>query len=54
MRAVTEQKNVWRDEMTNAAEILKAQLAMGLRLDKYAEIMHGYPSSPSFKLSFNN
>ena len=49
MRTASEQKNGRRDEMINAAEILKSQLARGLGLDKYAEIMHGYPSSPSFK-----
>ena len=39
--------------MINALEILKAQLARSLGLDKYAEIMRGDPASPSFQRSFN-
>lgn len=39
--------------MINASEILKAQLARSLGLDKYAEIMRGDPVSPSFQRSFN-
>ena len=39
--------------MINASEILKAQLARSLGLDKYAEIMRGDPASPSFQRSFN-
>ena len=39
--------------MIKAKEILQAQLARGLGLDKYAEIMHGNPSSLSFQRLFN-
>ncbi len=39
--------------MINATEILQAQLARSLGLDKYAEIMRGDPTSPSFQRAFN-
>lgn len=39
--------------MINAKEVLQAQLARGLGLDRYAEIMHGDPASPDFQRAFN-
>ena len=39
--------------MINASEIMRAQLARSLGLDKYAEIMRGDPASPSFQRAFN-
>ncbi len=39
--------------MINASEIMQAQLARSLGLDKYAEIMRGDPASPSFQRAFN-
>ena len=39
--------------MINAKEVLQAQLARGLGLDRYAEIMHVDPSSLSFQRLFN-
>ena len=39
--------------MINAAEIMRAQLAKSLGLDKYAKIMHADPASPSFQRAFN-
>ena len=39
--------------MINASEIMLAQLARSLGLDKYAEIMRGDPASPSFQRVFN-
>ena len=39
--------------MINATEILQAQLARSLGLDRYAEIMQGDPSSPEFQRAFN-
>ena len=39
--------------MLNATEILQAQLAHGLGLDRYATIMNGDPSSPDFQRAFN-
>ncbi len=39
--------------MINASEIMRAQLARSLGLDKYAEIMRGDPASPSFQWAFN-
>lgn len=39
--------------MINASEIMRAQLARSLGLDKYAEIMRGDPASPSFQRVFN-
>ena len=35
--------------MINAKEVLQAQLAGGLGLDRYADIMHGDPASPEFQ-----
>ena len=32
---------------------MRAQLAYGLGLDRYAEIMHGYPTSSEFQRAFN-
>ncbi len=40
-------------KMINASEIIQAQLARSLGLDKYAEIMRGDPASPSFQRAFN-
>lgn len=39
--------------MINAKEVLQAQLARGLGLGRYAEIMHGDPASPDFQRAFN-
>ena len=39
--------------MINATQILQVQLARGLGLDRYSEIMHGDPSSPDFQRLFN-
>ena len=39
--------------MINAKTILQAQLAHGLGLDRYADIMHGDPASPEFQRAFN-
>lgn len=39
--------------MINAKEVLQAQLAQGLGLDRYADIMHGDPASPEFQRAFN-
>lgn len=39
--------------MINAKEVLQAQLARGLGLDRYADIMHGDPASPEFQRAFN-
>ena len=39
--------------MINAKEVLQAQLARGLGLDRYAEIMRGDPASPDFQRAFN-
>ena len=39
--------------MINAEEILQAQLARSLGLDRYADIMHGDPASPVFQRAFN-
>lgn len=39
--------------MIYAKEVLQAQLARGLGLDRYAEIMRGDPASPDFRRAFN-
>ena len=39
--------------MINAQEVLQAQLARGLGLDRYADIMRGDPASPDFQRAFN-
>ena len=39
--------------MINAKEVLQAQLARGLGLDRYADIMRGDPASPEFRRAFN-
>ena len=39
--------------MINAKEVLQAQLARGLGLDRYADIMIGDPVSPEFQRAFN-
>ena len=39
--------------MINATQILQAQLARGLGLDRYSEIMRGDPSSSDFQRLFN-
>ena len=39
--------------MINAKEVLQAQLARGLGLDRYADIMHGDPAFPEFQRAFN-
>ena len=39
--------------MINAKEILQAQLARSLGLDRYASIMEGDPASPVFQRAFN-
>ena len=39
--------------MINATEVLQIQLAHSLGLDRYAEIMHGDPSSAEFQRMFN-
>ncbi len=39
--------------MLNATQILQIQLARGLGLDRYSEIMLGDPSSPDFQRLFN-
>ena len=39
--------------MINAKEVLQAQLARGLGLDRYADIMRGDPASPDFQRAFN-
>ncbi len=39
--------------MIDAIEVLQAQLAHGLGLDRYAEIMCGDPAAPDFQRSFN-
>ena len=39
--------------MIYAKEVLQAQLARGLGLDRYAEIMRGDPASPDFQRAFN-
>ena len=39
--------------MINATEVLRTQLAHSLGLDRYAEIMHGDPSSAGFQRMFN-
>lgn len=39
--------------MINAAQILQVQLARGLGLDRYSEIMRGDPASPDFQRLFN-
>ena len=41
------------NEMICATTILQAQLARGLGLDKYAEIMRGDPTDPDFQRLFN-
>ncbi len=39
--------------MINAKEVLQAQLARGLGLDRYTDIMRGDPASPDFQRAFN-
>ena len=39
--------------MINAKEVLQAQLARGLGLDRYTDIMRGNPASPDFQRAFN-
>ena len=39
--------------MINATEVLRAQFARGLGLDRYAEIIQGDPESPDFQRLFN-
>ena len=39
--------------MLNATQILQAQLARGLGLDRYSELIHGDPASPDFQRVFN-
>ncbi len=39
--------------MINASEIMQAQLARSLGLDKYTEILRGDPASPAFQRAFN-
>ena len=42
-----------KSRLLDAQMILQAQLARGLGLDRYAEIMHGDLSSPEFQRIFN-
>ena len=44
---------VQETRMINAAEVLRAQFARGLGLDRYADIMQGDPESPDFQRLFN-
>ena len=39
--------------MINAKEVLQAQLARGLGLDRYADIIHRDPASSAFQRAFN-
>ena len=39
--------------MINAKEVLQEQLARGLGLDRYTDIMRGDPASPDFQRAFN-
>ena len=40
-------------QVINAKEVLQAQLARSLGLDRYADIMRGDPLSPDFQRAFN-